>query len=307
MSTFRKLLPRVSDSEHQTNCMFANIGAKAIQNGFFAREARGTTLRWLVIETNDQEHPEIGPYKAVRILVDKSGNYQFQVQFTTLHSGHVHDGTIDEYLNQMKPESQYTLCPGVDSVYNSLKDTVKRKPNKLREWPGLKRMDSIECKLWYNKTENPKGMSASVCPPCYSLIKSMRQTKKKATLKTKSALNTPPKTMPLKFLTPKTRKKTLKKRRQKSYELAKKLEKFQSLTCPLSVDQGNEMRDIVTTIDTQFGEELNKLFSENKQGDTVRKIWEHDLKENKISFMKDQAKNIGDTGNRFSTVTYRVA
>ena len=96
--------------------------------------------------------------------------------------------------------------------------------------------------------------------------------------------------MPFKFLTPKVSKKTLKKRRQRSYEFAKKLEKFQSLTCPLIVDQGNEMRDIVTTIETQFSEELNKLFSENKQGDTVRKIWENDLKENKISFMKDQAK-----------------
>lgn len=67
------------------------------------------------------------------------------------------------------------------------------------------------------------------------------------------------------------------------------------------------MRDIVNTIGSQFGEELNKLFSENKQGDTIRKIWENDIKENKIAFMKDQAKNTGDTGNRFSTATYRVA
>ena len=178
MSTFRKLLPRVSDSEYQTNCMFASVGAKAIQYGFFAREARGSSLRWLVIETNDYEHPEIGPYKAVRILVDQSGKYQFQVQFTTLHSGHVDDGSIDVYLNQMRPESQYTLCPGVERVYNELKGTLKRKPNKLREWPGLKRIDNVDCKLWYNKVENPKDMSTSVCPPCYSLIKSMRQTKK---------------------------------------------------------------------------------------------------------------------------------
>ena len=48
-------------------------------------------------------------------------------------------------------------------------------------------------------------------------------------------------------------------------------------------------------------------FSENKQGDTIRKIWENGIKENKIACMKDQAKNTGDTGNRFSTITYRVA
>ena len=217
------------------------------------------------------------------------------------------DGTIDVYLNQMKPESKYAIYPGVENVYSELKDTIKRKPNKLREWPGLKRMDNIDYKLWYNKEENPKDVSTFVCPPCYSLIKSMRQTKKRATLKKKTAMNSPPKTMPLKFLTPKTRKKTLKKRRQKTYKLAKKLEKYQNLTCPLNAEQSNEMRDIVETINSQFGNELNQLLSENRQGDTIRKIWENNVKENKMMFLKDQAKNTADTGNRFSTVTCRVA
>ena len=186
MNSFRTILPRVSDSDYKTNCMFASVGAKAIQNGFFAREVRGSTLRWLIIETNDYEHPNIGPYKAVRILVDQSGKYEFQVQFTTLHMGQVDDGTIDVYLNQMEPESKYAICPGVENVYSELKDTIKRKPSKLREWPGLKRMDNIDCKLWYNKEENPKDVSTFVCPPCYSLIKSMRQTKKRAKLKKKN-------------------------------------------------------------------------------------------------------------------------
>ena len=80
----------------------------------FAREVRGSLLRWLVTETNDYEHPNIGPKKAVRILVNQSGKYHFQIQFTTLHCGHVDDGSIDVYLNQMRPESQYTLCPGIE-------------------------------------------------------------------------------------------------------------------------------------------------------------------------------------------------
>ena len=188
---------------------------------FFARKVRGSTLRWLIIETNDYEHRNIAPFKAIRILADQSGKYELQVQFTTLHRGQVDDGTIDVYLNQMKTESKYAICPGVENVYSELKDTIKRKPNKLRKWPGLKRMDNIDCKLWYNKEEHPKYVSTFVCPPCYSLTKSMRQTKKRAILKKKSAMNFPPKTMPLNFLTPKTRKKILKKRRQKTYKLAK--------------------------------------------------------------------------------------
>ena len=176
MSGFRNILPRTSEAEHKTNCLFASVGAKDIQNGFYARETRGTTLRWLIIETNDYENPTIGPYKAVRILVDHTGKYEFQVQFSTIHSGKVDDGSLDIYMNQMKSDSKFTMCPGVENVYIEIKDSIKRKPNKLREWPGLKRMDNIDCKLWYNSEENPKDMSKAVCPPCYSLIKSMKQT-----------------------------------------------------------------------------------------------------------------------------------
>ena len=74
MSGFRNILPRTSEAEgtseaeHKTNCLFASVGAKAIQNGFFARETRGTTLRWLIIETNDYENPTIGPYKSVLLF-----------------------------------------------------------------------------------------------------------------------------------------------------------------------------------------------------------------------------------------------
>ena len=79
-------------------------------------------------------------------------------------------------MNQMKSDSKFSMCPGVENV--EIKDSIKRKPSKLREWPGLKRMDNIDCKLWYNSEENPKDMSKAVCPPCYSLTESMKQTKK---------------------------------------------------------------------------------------------------------------------------------
>ena len=67
------------------------------------------------------------------------------------------------------------------------------------------------------------------------------------------------------------------------------------------------MQNILATINNQFSDELNKLLAENDKGDIIRKIWDNDLKENKAAFMKDQPKNTGDTGNRFSTITCCVA
>ena len=241
MSGFRNILPRTSDAEYKTNCLFASASAKAIQNGLFARETRGTRSRWLIIESDDYDHPSLGPYKAVRILIDHTGKYEFQVQFTTIHSEHVDDGSLDIYMNQMKSDSKFTICPGVENVYIELKDSIERKPNKLREWPALKRMDNIDCKLWYNSDDNPIDMSNTVCPPCYSLIKSMKQTSKRDKLKKNTASNTPPRTMPLKYLTPEERKRTLKKRRQQLYKLSKKLEKYETLACTLNADQSKQL------------------------------------------------------------------
>ena len=85
MSGFRNILPQTSEAEHKTNCLFASVGAKAIQNGFFARETRGTPLRWLIVETNDYENPTIGPYKAVRIwsTIRESMSFKFSsAQYT---------------------------------------------------------------------------------------------------------------------------------------------------------------------------------------------------------------------------------
>ena len=50
--------------------------------------------------------------------------------------------------------------------------------------------------------------------------------------------------MPLKFLTPKSRKRTLSKRRRISYKLSKKLEKYEKYMCTLGEEQGKEMQDV---------------------------------------------------------------
>ena len=65
------------------------------------------------------------------------------------------------------------------------------------------------------------------------------------------------------------------------------------------------MREIVETMNSQFGEELNKLLADSKQGDTVRKVLVNNLKENKKRLRR--IKNTGNTGNRFPNITYRVA
>ena len=107
-------------------------------------------------------------------MVDQDGNYKFQVHTATLHCGHVEDGSIEKYLNQMKPTSNFILCPGVGKHYCEIKDSLTRKPTKLREWVGQTQYDNVDCKLWFDRTEIPGNLSKSMCQSCHSLIISMK-------------------------------------------------------------------------------------------------------------------------------------
>lgn len=299
MNKFKPLLPQLSQSEILTNQIFSKFGAKAIEYGFAAREVRGTTLRWLVVDVPDYIIQNVGPAKVVRILVDQEGIYKFQVLNSTLH-----DGTIETYFNQMKRDSGYSLCPGVEKAYSEVKTKLKRVPNKLRIWAGKIRYDNEDCQLWFNPSQTPKGSSTVMCSKCNSLVKSMRKSKKKASAK---IAKTPPKTVPLTFLTPKTRRKTLTKRRVKFQRVSRKLAKYENFVCMLNQEQGQEMSDIVSKINLQFNSELENLFKEHARDDLIKSIWENDVRENKQNFFKDQTSNKGTSGNRFSVVTYRVA
>lgn len=79
MSSFQTILPHPSVTDIQTDRLFSNVGAKAIENGFFACEVKGSTLRWLIIEGQDYILQNIGPSRAVRLLIDNEGHFKFQV------------------------------------------------------------------------------------------------------------------------------------------------------------------------------------------------------------------------------------
>ena len=79
-----------------------------------------------MVDASDCLLANVGPTKVARVLIDKEGMYKFQVLNATLHTGTVHDGTIETYLYQMKINSGFFLCPEVEQAYNEVKspDTI---------------------------------------------------------------------------------------------------------------------------------------------------------------------------------------
>ena len=209
---------------------------------------------------------------------------------------------------QMKLESDYTVCPGILKQNNEIKNDIRRKPINLRLWAGNKRSDSLDCQLWFNPKLLERRYGKYACMPCQLLLKSLRQSKKRA--KNRSALpkKTPPKNTPLAHMTPRTKGKVLRKKRTQLFKMKKKLQTHEKYMCTLNEDQSSQMNDIMSKIGDNFSAELDTLFKENSQGDILRKIWEHDKNNSKQIFNKDQKKNKpGKSGNRFSVITLRIA
>ena len=144
--------------------------------------------------------------EAVRIVIDKDGDFKFQVFLKTLFEGHVNDQSFSTYLDQMTERSDFSVCPGIKQGYLEVKDSLKKKPQKLRTWAGDYRVDSTECKLWYNPTCNAKQFGLYACEPCQTLLRSMRRSRQRSRKRATLPKKTPPKSTPFAKMTPKNKR-----------------------------------------------------------------------------------------------------
>ena len=302
------ILPKPSVADIRENTLFSDISAVAHQFGFAFTEIRETAMRWLVIEAPFRVLPNIGPrQQCVRLLIDQEENYKFQVLDVPVDSGKLSNISLHKYLNQMKPNSVYDICPGVEDQNLKIKDKLKRKPIVLHEWPRGIRYDHVNCDIWFGSAAISSKESSKLCPNCNSLIKSMKTTAQRVAKK-RTGKKTPPKSTNLKYLTPKTRRRTLQKKSQKLKKVHKRLEKYENYMCRLDSQQGAEMNEVISQITQNFSEDLDRIFNENDKGDILKHIWENDVTQNRKDFYKDQGRNtVSDPGSRYSVITYWVA
>ena len=174
-------------------------------------------MRWLIIEAPvTRILPNIGPRKeCVRLLIDHQENFKFQVLDATLDSGKLSDAILDKSLKQMKLDSGYKLCPGVEQKYMEAKMKLKRRPNILWEWARGMRYDHTDCELWYSPNEIRSKDNKKTCRKCYTLILSMRKSAKNAQKAQTRPRKAPPKATNIRYLTPKSRRRTLQKKSAK--------------------------------------------------------------------------------------------
>ena len=312
MASFVPILPKLSKEEQRVNNLFSEIQSFAIQRGFSAQEVKGKDLRCLLIAGQPIFLENTGPFKeAVRIVIDKDGDFKFQVFLKTLFEGHVNDQSFSTvtYLDQMTERSDFSVCPGIKQGYLEVKDSLKKKPQKLRTWAGDYRVDSTECKLWYNPTCNAKQFGLYACEPCQTLLRSMRQSRQRSRKRATLPKKTPPKSTPFAKMTPKKKGRVFRKRQRQIAKLQKKVDSMNKYECFLNEDQSEQMKNIMETVEKNFSDDLNNVLKESEtHSDFLQEMWQKDLVKSKAQFTMDQLRNeTGSSGNRFSVISYRIA
>ena len=82
MANYRPILPKPDSETHRIIVLFSQLQEQLLREGFASQEVKGKHLRWLIIYSQtDIVDDESEPSKAARILIDKDGNFQFQVKW----------------------------------------------------------------------------------------------------------------------------------------------------------------------------------------------------------------------------------
>ena len=144
----------------------------------------------------------------------------------TIDSGKLNEEALKKYLDQMKSKSGYCLCPGVETTYRSLKNSIVRDPTYLRKWPGGTRYDHVDCELWYNPTLMSDKLTKTRCYKCHVVLQSLNHAVKQSKLAEKSCTGTLPKAHTLTYMTPEMRRRTLQKRSEEIRQLRQKVDKY---------------------------------------------------------------------------------
>ena len=244
MATYTPILPKPDSEKQRIDALFAQLEGQLSPEGFGTQQVIGKDTRWLIVYSQkDIVDDEAGPLQAARILIHKDGNFQFQVFLVTIEIGKIDDASFRDCLVQMKAESDFQVCPGILTQYLEIKDEIERKPKNLRLWATIKRADSLDCHLWFNPKDIERRFGKYACMPCQSLLKSIRQSKKRAKDRAGLPERTPPKKMALIHMTPQMRAKVLGKKNQ---ELSKLKRLLKSLNAERSPDSTNEPRHVIS-------------------------------------------------------------
>lgn len=250
-------------------------------------------------------HPPIGLVSSVRIVLNESGDYDFQVLMISKSKGTLKE--FHEYkdlLDIVSCSGGYKFCPGFhDAAYEAYFDVIRYDPKGVRRTTQpIARIDSNSCLLWHKLARNAsifeKDMESVMCSSCKRLRNILEQQVKRISSRSPSkkvARVQPSSNYPLKFLSPKSVEKKQKIHQERTHD-KKLLNKFSGMDVALNDLQNEEMTALVNKITEIGSEEVKSAIEEGEKhqcgiGSTIKAIWDNDVAAMKKEFNVDQKEN----------------
>ena len=190
--------------------------------------------------------------------------------------------------------STYKFCPGLEvSEYEEYKRNIHfdiKSVRKLTE-PFL-RIESISCQIWYElgKSSSIKKREAEsvLCQHCVRLKCNLSHQAKR------TQQESPSSHARLLYMSPFSQQKRKQSIKIERDNAARKIRKYEHTRMRLDEEQDEEMNRVVTTIEKECEDELQKLFTEGEKhgvGQQLREVWMNDKQADCVQFKKDQSQN----------------
>ena len=285
----------------------------------------GTTYMEITRVEYDTLSDHGGPFTGARVVVSDIGQAYFQPDGgdKDMADGDVFQepNLLDGLLRMLGKGWHY--CSGIPmEAYSEHSKHVRYQPHQYTEEKKPVHTVRVKsCKRWFYVQRAKKNTFTGLisCPECNSFFKRVRRLNKKNDISDaeKVARLDVSSKYPYKYLSPLSAKrrhyKSRMQRKSDKQHILRLSNQLDKTRVPLDLSQNAEMLDIVKILNDKYENDLEKIWQEatDKNGpeasDLLKDIWRKDT-EDRREFYKDQMKNItGKTGNRWSTITYRIA
>ena len=234
-----------------------------------------------------------GPLDAVKMVIDSNLCYCVYIFCEVLIRDQLsapHEITSLPVLQQIKNESEWTVCHGVSSFSSYNQYCTKDAVHMVLPHDSVRHID---CSRLFKSTSN----KSVACHSCQSLKYYLTSRKRRYDALSEEDLSqrqSSSSTVPIDYLSPVSRTKRVHNMRRTISQLQRKLHSINQVTVELRDEQNDEMMQLVKGItESENGQtELKKIYEEadtmvgDGRGAALKHIWSNDVE----MFYKDQSR-----------------
>ena len=203
-----------------------------------------------------------------RVIIEKAQTTlkcHLEVHFKRIESFDL-EGNEDQLfklIESLLPNSGYCLCLGLPQ---ELQDQLSFESKSLRKWgPFMKRMDRIECLMWFKPQNERKQDKPSMCSKCFRLnyhLRDMLIKKSSVSPSTREKRTASNSRYPSKFLTPTSKARKAVNLKKQSRRLKQVEKKLRMLDLNVSTATNDELVRLVSQIEGTSKKGLEEILAE---------------------------------------------